>query len=54
MNNVTFTIPQRGEKKHLLDLSVMNVKQYKVDRLKQADKLNPEQKKVDRLKQADI
>ena len=51
MNNVTFTIPQRGEKKHLLDLSVMNVKQYKVDRLKQADKLNPEQKKVRILKE---
>ena len=46
MAGVTFTVPQRGEKKHLLDLSVMNVKQYKVDRLKQADKLNPEQKKV--------
>lgn len=51
MNNVTFTIPQRGEKKHLLDLSVINVKQYKVDRLKQADKLNPEQKKVRILKE---
>lgn len=37
MNNVSFTVPQRGEKKHLLDLSVMNVKQYKVDRLKQAE-----------------
>ena len=46
MAGVTFTIPQRGEKKHLLELSIMNVKQYKVDRLKQADKLNPEQKKV--------
>lgn len=51
MSNVTFTIPQRGEKKHLLDLSVMNVKQYKVDRLKQAEKLNPEQKKVRILKE---
>lgn len=51
MSNVTFTIPQRGEKKHLLDLSVMNVKQYKVDRLKQAEKLNPEQKKVRSLKE---
>lgn len=51
MNNVTFTIPQRGEKKHLLDLSVMNVKQYKLDRLKQADKLNPEQKKTRILKE---
>ena len=46
MDGVMFTIPQRGEKKHLLDLSIMNVKQYKIDRLKQADKLNPEQKKV--------
>lgn len=46
MTNVTFTIPQRGEKKHLLDLSVMNVKQYKVDRLKQAEKLNPGQRSV--------
>ena len=51
MNNVTFTIPQRGEKKHLLELSIMNVKQYKVDRLKQADKLNPEQKKTRILKE---
>ena len=51
LNNVTFTIPQRGEKKHLLELSIMNVKQYKVDRLKQADKLNPEQKKTRILKE---
>ncbi|WP_455673336.1 excinuclease ABC subunit UvrC [Phocaeicola sp.] len=51
MSNVNFTIPQRGEKKHLLDLSVMNVKQYKVDRLKQAEKLNPEQKKIRILKE---
>ena len=51
LNNVTFTIPQRGEKKHLLDLSIMNVRQYKVDRLKQADKLNPEQKKTRILKE---
>ena len=43
---VTFTIPQRGDKKTLLDLSLLNVKQYKVDRLKQAEKLNPEQKSV--------
>ena len=46
MNNVTFTIPQRGEKKHLLGLSILNVKQYKADRLKQAENLNPEQKKT--------
>ena len=51
LTNVTFTIPQRGEKKHLLELSIMNVKQYKVDRLKQADKLNPEQKKTRILKE---
>lgn len=51
LNNVIFTIPQRGEKKHLLELSIMNVKQYKVDRLKQADKLNPEQKKMRILKE---
>lgn len=51
MNNVTFTIPQRGEKKHLLDLSIMNVKQYKVDRLKQAEKLNPEQRSVRLMKE---
>lgn len=51
MKDVTFTIPQRGEKKHLLELSVMNVKQYKVDRLKQAEKLNPEQRNVRLLKE---
>lgn len=51
MKDVTFTIPQRGEKKHLLDLSTLNVKQYKVDRLKQAEKLNPEQKKIRILKE---
>ena len=46
LTGVTFTIPQRGDKKTLLDLSLLNVKQYKVDRLKQAEKLNPEQKSV--------
>ncbi len=51
LNNVTFTIPQRGEKKHLLSLSEMNVKQYKVDRLKQAEKLNPEQRTTRLLKE---
>ena len=51
MNGVTFTVPQRGEKKHLLDLSLMNVKQYKVDRLKQAEKLNPEQRSVRLMKE---
>lgn len=51
LNNVTFTIPQRGDKKHLLELSLLNVKQYKVDRLKQAEKLNPEQRSVLLLKE---
>lgn len=51
LNNVTFTIPQRGDKKHLLKLSLLNVKQYKVDRLKQAEKLNPEQRSVRLLKE---
>lgn len=41
LNNVVFTVPQRGDKKKLLDLSILNVKQYKADRLKQAEKLNP-------------
>lgn len=51
LNNATFTIPQRGDKKHLLELSLLNVKQYKVDRLKQAEKLNPEQRSVRLLKE---
>ena len=51
LNNVTFTKPQRGDKKHLLELSLLNVKQYKVDRLKQAEKLNPEQRSVRLLKE---
>lgn len=51
LKNVTFTIPQRGDKKHLLELSLLNVKQYKVDRLKQAEKLNPEQRSVRLLKE---
>ena len=51
LSGVSFIVPQRGEKKHLLELSIMNVKQYKVDRLKQADKLNPEQKKTRILKE---
>ena len=48
---VTFTIPQRGDKKTLLDLSEMNCKQYRFDRLKQAEKLNPEQKSVRLMKE---
>lgn len=45
------TIPVKGEKKKLLDLSKLNVKQYKFDRLKQAEKLNPEQKQVRLMKE---
>lgn len=51
LENVTFTIPQRGDKKTLLDLSVMNGKQYKFDRLKQTEKLNPEQKQTRLMKE---
>ena len=51
LSNTVFTIPQRGEKKHLLELSIKNVKQYKVDRLKQSEKLNPEQKNTRILKE---
>ena len=45
------TIPQKGDKRKLLDLSKLNVKQYKFDRLKQAEKLNPEQKQVRLMKE---
>ena len=51
LGNVTFTVPQRGDKKKLLELSEMNVKQFKVDRLKQAEKLNPEQRNTRILKE---
>ena len=51
LEGVTFTVPQRGDKKTLLDLSVMNGKQYKFDRMKQAEKLNPEQKQVRLMKE---
>ena len=51
LEGVTFTVPQRGDKKTLLDLSVMNGKQYRFDRLKQAEKLNPEQKSVRFMKE---
>ena len=51
LESVTFTIPQRGDKKTLLDLSIMNGKQYKFDRLKQAEKLNPEQKQTRLMKE---
>lgn len=51
LEGVTFTVPQRGDKKTLLDLSVMNGKQYRFDRLKQTEKLNPEQKSVRLMKE---
>ena len=51
LDGVTFTIPQRGDKKTLLDLSIMNGRQYKFDRLKQAEKLNPEQKQTRLMKE---
>lgn len=51
LEGVTITVPQRGDKKHLLDLSLMNGKQYRFDRLKQAEKLNPEQKQVRLMKE---
>ena len=50
MKNAEFFVPQRGDKKHLLELSVMNARQYRFDRLKQVDKLNPEQKAVRLMK----
>lgn len=51
LSNATFFIPQRGDKKHLLDLSEMNGKQYKFDRLKRSEKLNPEQKQTRLMKE---
>ena len=51
LENVKFTIPKLGDKKTLLDLSAMNGKQYKFDRLKQAEKLNPEQKQTRLMKE---
>lgn len=51
LNGVTLTTPQRGDKKTLLELSLMNGKQYKFDRLKQQEKLNPEQKAVRLMKE---
>lgn len=49
--NVSLIVPQRGDKKKLLDLSEMNAKQYKVDKLKKAEKLNPEQRTTRLLKE---
>ena len=51
IKDAEFFVPQRGDKKHLLDLSEMNGKQYKFDRLKQAEKLNPEQKQTRLMKE---
>ena len=51
LEGVTFTIPQRGDKKTLLDLSIKNGLQYKFDRLKQAEKLNPEQRQTRLMKE---
>lgn len=51
LEGVTLTVPQRGDRKTLLDLSVMNGRQYRFDRLKQAEKLNPEQKSVRLMKE---
>ncbi len=51
LKDATFFVPQRGDKKHLLELSEKNCKQYKFDRLKQAEKLNPEQKQTRLMKE---
>lgn len=51
LNNVTFLVPQRGDKRKLLELSQLNVKQFKADRLKQAEKLNPEQRSIRLMKE---
>ncbi|MDL2213304.1 excinuclease ABC subunit UvrC [Bacteroides sp. OttesenSCG-928-J23] len=51
LNDITITIPQRGDKKKLLDLSRLNVLQYKADRMKQAEKLNPEQRTIRLMKE---
>ena len=51
LSNVVFTVPQRGDKKKLLELSQLNVKQYKADRMKQAEKLNPEQRSMRLMKE---
>ncbi|KAA6344087.1 UvrABC system protein C [termite gut metagenome] len=51
LSNVIFTVPQRGDKKKLLELSLLNVMQYKADRMKQAEKLNPEQRSMRLMKE---
>ena len=54
LKDAAFFVPQRGDKKHLLELSEMNCKQYKFDRLKQAEKLNPEQKQTRLMKELQV
>lgn len=51
IDGVTFVVPERGDRKHLLELSKMNVRQYRIDSLKQAEKLNPEQRSTNILKE---
>ena len=51
LKDIEITIPQRGDKKHLLDLSLANVRQFRFDKLKQAEKLNPEQRSVNLMKE---
>lgn len=51
LKDAQFFVPQRGDKKHLLELSEMNCRQYKFDRLKQTEKLNPEQKQTRLMKE---
>ena len=51
LEGIKFTVPKLGDKKKLLDLSIMNCKEYKFDRLKQAEKLNPEQKQTRLMKE---
>lgn len=51
LKDVEITVPQRGDKKHLLDLSLANVRQFRFDKLKQAEKLNPEQRSVNLMKE---
>jgi excinuclease ABC subunit C len=51
LKNVEITVPQRGDKKHLLDLSLANVRQFRFDKMKQAEKLNPEQRTVNLMRE---
>ena len=51
MQDAQFFVPQRGDKHHLIELSMLNCKQYRIDRLKQSEKLNPEQKQTRLMKE---